>query len=341
MNKNLLSFAGILIIMFVSMSLASADTVLSCNPHVNIISQDPSPAIPDSYVKVVFEISNLATCNGLSVKLNPIYPFSLDPGYNPIQTIEKNPYSPDYKTAWDVPYTIRVAQDALEGDYELKLQYHEGANKDFQYSSFVEEGFNLTVTDVQTDFAVVVQQSSGTQVSLGIVNTGKNVANSLIVGIPQQDNYRPSGTSQQIVGNLAAGDYTIVSFTVTPQFSRNTTRGAPGAVGQAPANAAEQMPKVKMDYTDGIGERRSVVKEVQLSSQGNSTRNNFNMARNGTTTSTTSIWWYIGGGAVILIVAGLFFFKYKEKLGFWKKGSKEKSSGKVPEWVLTERTRKK
>ena len=325
-----------------------------CNLVFTLVNQDPSPAVANDYVKVLIQVSgvdNFNCKNGVAVKLVPEYPFSLDPGVNPIQTIDGPTYnSQGYLSDWMIPYKLRVANDALEGDYDLKLLYHIGSGSDFSTSS-VEKDFNISVTDAQTDFSTVIQDSSGTQVSFGIVNTGKNTANSLIVGIPSQESYRATGTSQQIVGNLAAGDYTIVSFNIASTAgmrNRNFTRGdnsSNATVAGQNFNPQSQTIKIQMDYTDAIGKRRSVVKEVQYSQAagGNLTRGNF-QGRTSSSSSTFSFatvisyittYWYVSLLVVLIILWILWKFVIK------KHTKHEKNSGKTPDWVESERIRKK
>lgn len=338
MRRNYLLYIVIIsIITLFCISSAKAVTSNLCTPNINLVSQDPIPANPNSYVKVVFEVSDLGNCQGLAVRLNPEYPFSLDPGYNSIQTIQANPYSPGYQSIWTIPYTIRIAEDALEGEYSLKLQYSRGSGTNFD--NYIEEGFNISIIDTQTDFDAIIQEASGSQVSLGIVNIGKNTANSVIVKIPQQENFRASGTSEQIVGNLAAGDYTIVSFNIAALMNnRNMTRA--GYLNST-QNPGEQTLKVEIDYTDGIGKRRSATKDVQFSgslSQENSTIiANFRR----TNSSSGNLWLYI---VIIVIVIVLAIIGYKNRAKIkklYKKIRNKEGSKNIPKWVLSEITAKK
>jgi hypothetical protein len=326
MKNKFLYISGILILITFIYSVSAALDTSLCNPTIQIVNQDPYPAIPDSYVKVVIQVSNLGSCNGFAVKLNPEYPFSLDPGVDSVQTIAKEPYAPGFKTSWDVPYKIRVANDALEGDYYLKLYYHQGVSEDF-ITNYIVKSLNISITDAQTDFDVVVQESTGSQISLGIVNSGKNTANSLVVGIPQQENYRVSGTSEQIVGNLAAGDYTIITFNVAQGFGGyNQTRNRQYNASNQPPN--QQIPqnqplKIKIDYTDGIGKRRSVIKEIPLSgslTQTNITSRitNGQFNRNNSNNTGLSIWWIIVIGIVIIIILVIVLLKYGENIRILK-----------------------
>jgi hypothetical protein len=333
----LILMASLFIFVIANVNLAAAQDL--CNPQITLVNQDPNPAVPNSYVKLLFEISGLekqACSSGMAVELKPEYPFSLDPGTDPIQTVEGSTYTRGYTTTWMVPYKVRIAENALEGDYQIKLLYHIGSNRNFE-TSYVEGNFNVTITDALTDFDAVLQEVSGTQISIGIVNTGKNTANSVIVKIPQQENYMTTGISEQIVGNLVAGDYTIVSFSIAQTMQRNATNSTAFRQGALPQ---AQPLKVKIDYTDGIGKRRSVVKEVQLSSallQGNATRVMPTSANRYTSKSSgISVWWYAAGVVVVAAAAILAFRKYRSRLH--KKEMHGKSSEHVPKWVAEEKT---
>lgn len=351
-NKLLIiTTATLFMITLMSINLTRADTTTTpCQLSMDLVNQDPNPAVPGDYVKVLIQVSGIENpyCNGAKVKLEPEYPFSLDPGDTTLQTLAASTYVQDYKTAWTIPYKLRIASDAIEGDYQLKLICDSGVNNYFDDLS-VEKHFNITVTDVQTDFDAVIQETSGTQVSIGIVNTGKNTANSLVVGIPQQDNFVATGTSKQIVGNLAAGDYTLVSFDIASRLQRNGNRTIQGQNSdnqvQNIGSGNEQMLEVQIDYTDGIGKRRSTIKDIQFSST--ATQGNFTAARltsgqtgRSSTSSGTSVWWYVAG-AVVLVAVGVVVYKRKEIKYFYKKTRHEKSSGNPPDWVSAERTPRK
>ncbi|MFA5856835.1 MAG: hypothetical protein WC867_05725 [Candidatus Pacearchaeota archaeon] len=328
------------ILFILIMSLAMLTTFInaatsnpSCNFNIQMINQDPNPGVPNEYVKVLFKVTGTENplCSHVSVKLNPEYPFSMDPGTNDQQTLDGSTYVAGYNTNWMIPYKLRIAQDALEGDYNLKLLYKMDESND-PSSSWVEKTFPISIVDSQTNFDIVVQDATTTQVSFGVVNTGKNIANSMIVKIPQQNSYRVTGTSEQIVGNLDAGDYTIVSFSLTTAArSRNTT------------NSESLTPlKVQIDYTDEIGERRSLTKDVQFNVASFST--NSTRFTNTRTTTTTTAWYksYYFYGVLILLLIGYIYYKRKNKFNiiFWK-GKNKTNSSNDPDWVQSERIKHK
>jgi len=336
-NKLLLVIAAAVVILGF-FSFASADESATCSPTIQLVSQDPVPAVPDGYLKVVFEVTNIDNnaCNGLSVKLDPTYPFSLDPSSDAVQSIQNSPYTQNYQQGWTVPYKLKIASDAVQGDYNLRLFWAAGSTGSFESS--IEKNFNITITDAQTNFATVIQEVSGTQVSIGVVNTGKNTANSVIVSVPQQDDFRTSGISQQIVGNLAAGDYTLVNFNVLPKFSRNSTQSA-----TAQNLPASHILKVQIDYTDGIGQRRTTTKDIALDNtliQGNLTTGQLRTSRTSTTTSSISLWEYIAAIAAALLIVGVVYKKRSSIANFYKK-RKNANSNETPDWVIAERHHKK
>lgn len=312
----------------------------SCNPVIKIVSQDPIPSIPDSYVKLIFEVSNLGNCYGFAVKLNPEYPFSLDTGSDSIQTIENIPSSSGYKSAWDVPYKIRIASDALDGEYNLKLTYHEGSGRDFETFA-IEKMFNITIQDSRTKFDAVIQESAGSDVSIAIANIGKYTANSVVVRIPEQESFIVSGTDGQMVGNLESGDYTIVGFSVASKVTapRNMTRGS------SPSNSPVQSSNLKFDvyYTDNIGERRIVNMELPLNS-GNSTMMSGFPGRK-TSSSSWSSWYTILIILVIFIGGCWIYKKYPKKIrDFLSKiisKKPDKSLSKIPDWIKNAREKVK
>jgi hypothetical protein len=270
-----------------------------CFLQVKMLNQDPYPAIPGDYVKIVFEVTGIENpiCNGASIKLLPEYPFSLDSDIS-TQSI-KGGYIENYKTSWLVGYKLRIDKNALTGDYSINLLYQEGNKTDF--SSAKQKTFKVRVEDVQTDFDVILQEQSGSTITLGIINIGKNAANSVIVRIPQQDNFRVTGTSEQIIGNLAPGDYTLVSFDVMPR--RNITQ------------FIENQLKIRIDYTDTLGERKMIMKDVGIFFQGNFTaRNQLPKIQ---AKQTRFQWQYIVIALLSLAVVYLFKKNRKEKESAW------------------------
>ncbi|AKB78989.1 NPCBM-associated, NEW3 domain of alpha-galactosidase [Methanosarcina horonobensis HB-1 = JCM 15518] len=192
----------------------------------------------------------------------------------------------------------------------------------------------------ETDFDVSFSESDEGEISLSVANVGNNIAYSVKVSVPKQDNYKVSGSSSTIVGNLEKGDYTIASFDVTSTQGALGTEGGAGAPGTArasteggnltAASVAGNPLKVQIEYTDAKGERITVDKEVELEITGGS------MPAQGKRASSNSGTSYLPYIAVIMLAGGAFVYRKKiqERIQAQrqkKPGNKKPEVSKKPE----------
>jgi hypothetical protein len=322
-NKSFFILAMALFFSFVFLNFISAQgTNYSVNYNyggiqISSLKYDPYPANPGEYVDVWIS-ANINSANSYAkFELVQNFPFSLDNSEDAVQ--EYKGFSGNVV----IHYKVRVDKNAVEGINQLQIKVT--SNPVSSTSSIYST--DIDIANAQTDFDLVVQDSTTSQVSLAIANIGKNTANSMIVRIPDQKGFRVTGTNGQMVGNLVSGDYTVTSFSLV-SLARNS------------GNLT-----VQIDYTDNIGERRSVLKEVQFNSQssgnltgsftgaasGNFVRGNFS---NSTKNSNTK--WYIITGILVLILVVLFIYsrntkKYNEF--FRHKKDVKKEDFEVPEWI--------
>jgi hypothetical protein len=155
---------------------------------------------------------------------------------------------------YEIPVEVSVSPNAVPGLYSLSIsiQYQDktGANQSISSVAGIEIGG-------ETDFDVSVQESTSTLTTLAITNIGTTTAYSTVVRIPQQENFRVVGSSSSVLGNLNAGDYTLVSFQILP--TRNFTQGTGRKL------------LVEIYYTDAVGIRRVVEKDVEIGLLSNTT----------------------------------------------------------------------
>jgi hypothetical protein len=290
--------------------------------QVSSLKYEPYPVNPGEYFNIWIKAYIPPTELGINYakfELVEEFPFSLDSNEDSIREYE------GVSGNVLMSFKIRVDEDAVEGVNNLKL--YVSSNKYLDTSRV--EIFEISIADSQTDFDLVVQDLTDSEISLAIANIGKNTANSMIIRIPEQQDYRIIGTNGQMIGNLESGDYTIVGFSLI-----STSKGDGNLT-------------IQIDYTDNIGERRSVLKEVQLDSESSfiniTNTNNFpgpsgDMIRedfpNQSKNSNTK--WYIMTSVLAFVLIGLFIYskkfkKSKENLkNINKKNSKEDSE---PEWI--------
>ena len=157
----------------------------------------------------------------------------------------------------ELKYTVVADVNAQPGLYQLDLN--------LKYESLTNTTSTVIKTKAgifvggETDFDVAFSESTQGQTSLSVANTGNNPALSVSVRIPEQSNFRVTGSNSAIIGNLDKGDYTIVSFQMAS--GSNSTRANPRA---GPTQMPNRNLKVLVDYTDTTGERHSIEKSVPV-----------------------------------------------------------------------------
>lgn len=230
MKKSLLIISALILL-----NLVSATLTPSCELRVDLFNQDPYPAVPGDYVKVIFQVRGVenSACRDVVFSIVPEYPFSLDTDKSSSITIKGGTYTNDYNAFLMVPYTLRVNKDAIEGYNALKIKY----STDRTLSSFVTEDFDIKVEDVKTDFQIFVRDydSMKNTITFEILNSGKNDVEALVFKIPKQENIVVRRSSTNIIGSLDSNDFTTTNFEAVPSN---------GEI------------KIELEYTDSINKRR-------------------------------------------------------------------------------------
>lgn len=223
----------------------------------------------------------------------------------------------------ELKYTVVADVNAQPGLYQLDLN--------LKYESLTNTTSTVIKTKAgvfvggETDFDVAFSESTQGQTSLSVANTGNNPALSVSVRIPEQSNFRVTGSNSAIIGNLDKGDYTIVSFQIASSGMANFSRQG----GQRPSQQDLQRLrnqtgignnnlKVIIDYTDTTGERRSVEKNVPIqfrSSTDTTTQQTGQLQR----TQQTSFWQSKTFIALVIIVALVIGFVLYRKKGIREK----------------------
>lgn len=299
--------------------------------QITQLKYDPYPVTPGEYFDIYIKVQAIGdSVKDATFELTPEFPFSLDGNENPIR--KYGSVSSDIV----MKYKVRVDKDAVEGVNQLKLKY--SINEEENYWTTTQ--LDVQVDNSKTDFDLVIQDSTFSETSIAIANTGKNTANSLIVKIPEQQNFGVTGTNGQMVGNLDSGDYTVVSFSLAPT----------GMDSRSERNLT-----VELDYTDAIGERRSILKDIQVGPQTLSGLNmtgqsSGNFAGGRTNAKKNSSFWYEIGVILILVILIIIIYKkYTKQIknlfnkikNKFRKKDIQAHSDKTPDWVLKEREKEK
>ncbi len=292
--------------------------------QASLVNQDPYPAEPGGYADLLFKIENIGTekADNVTFELVPYYPFSLEPGSNPVTWIGSiGSYQKD-NNAFQVKCRVRIDSEAVEGENDLTVKYSYGT------SSYNTKTFNLTISNPGTKFEVVLQESSESSTTLAIVNIGLNNAYSVIARIPEQDGFTVTEPSSVVIGNLAGNDYTLASFQVSQSsassggrlFNRTQAPSGQAVPSETQGQITAKELKVEISYTDEIGQRRTVVKLVPMATTGYTatTTTSFSATRSSSTSMSQGYLYIIAGAAGI--VAVIAFFLFRQRKGRKKRG---------------------
>ena len=241
---NRLRIFWLIIVFFIALPLFGSAVSATCDLGAELINQDPYPALAGDYVEVLFQINGINSgCEeGAIAELILDYPFSLDDGSRK-RSIELSTYAGyGHNSNWNILYNIRIAADALEGDYEVELKY-KGKNNP-QQDGYSFERFNITIEDGRTDFEIHVQDHNMGErnIIFEILNIGNQDVEALTAEIPKQDNVIIKGSNRNIVGDLDSNEYTTADFEAIP---------------------SEGEILVNLYYTDSTNERRMLQKWVE------------------------------------------------------------------------------
>ena len=270
----------ILLLVLLSVAFVSADT--TCDLEVTLLNQDPYPAVPGDYVKLVFQIGGITSpdCDDITFNLPSSYPIEFDPGESGIRTFKKVDYVKDYESNILVPYEVRINKDAINGANSIEVQVQS------RNGIMLSETFDIEIEDVRADFEIYIKDFdySTNELTLEILNIEQSDIEALIVKIPKQDNIIVKGSNQVIVGDLDSNEYTTADFEATPSDGEIT---------------------VKLIYSDTINTRRSITKTVIFDSSYFTERK--------ADKKTISIGTYLLLGIAVIIIVWIAVKKFKKK----------------------------
>lgn len=279
-------------------SMYRSTSRLSLSPTLLVknIDQDPLPAQPGETTDIVLRIDNV----GGPIK-NPRFalvlpsPFTLD-------TLNDNKALYPSLAAGEkitLRYTVGVNKHALPGLYEAEFRMY------LSETSFLPYYFQIKVDEVTSAFDVALNEISQEGVSLAISNTGKNAANAITIRLDALRDFDVLGPPSYILGNLNAGDYTLLNVLLLPK--RNIT-------------SVEVLNlSIAIDYTDMNGNRRTLAKELPITTTSH-LRKSFSalrtalMAESSDTTSTNSMNLFQYTTLVLIVLLIIVIVYYRRKL---------------------------
>ncbi len=273
----------LILLLLLATSFTAAEA--ACYLDVTLLNQDPYPAVPGDYVKLVFQMEGLDSpnCDDITFELLSDYPIEFDPDDTGFRTFKKVDYVEDYETNLLIPYEVRIHEDALDGanPIEVRVQSRNDAP--------LSKTFNLEVDDVRAEFEIYVKDYNyaTNEITIEVLNIEASDIEALTIEIPKQDAIQVKGANRVVVGDLDSNEYTTADFEaalVSGEF------------------------KVNLIYSDKINTRRTVEKTVNFDSSYFTNRK----ADQKTTGTGVYIFWAV---VVLLLVYWIFrkIKKSKEK----------------------------
>lgn len=266
------------VILFLSIFLLNLVSA-SCTLDASLVNQDPYPAVPNEYVKLVFQVTGLQDpdCKNVYFELVPSYPLILDPDSSTKVKIKGDTYLKDYSSHLQVPYKVRIDENALNGDAQIEVKFSSTTNPDF----YISKQFDISIEDVRADFEIYVKNYdiATNTIEFEILNIGENDISALTVEIPSQENIDVRGANRNIVGDLDSNDYTTADFEAIAQNGEIT---------------------LNLYYTDLIGVRREAQEIVSFEKAP--------FEKQASNQTSSSIGTYI---IILLIIAGIVYYFYR------------------------------
>ena len=210
----------ILVLFMVMLSVSFVSAAEVCDVGATLVNQDPYPAVPGEYVKVVFQVDGISNsaCGEITVDLMQDFPYSLDPGVSSQIMVQGGVYPQDYASFLLAPYRVRIDEQAMDGENPIRLKYSATGVISSNVSYRTEE-FNLTIEDLHTDFEIAVKDydRSSNTLTFEILNVGEHDVEALTVEVPRQSTISVKGSNRNIVGSLDSNEDTTFSFEATPK----------------------------------------------------------------------------------------------------------------------------
>ena len=273
---------GVLLAGLLFLSLIVLVSAESCDPSVTLLNQDPYPAVPGDYAKLVFQVEGVSStaCGDVSIELVEKYPITIDPSTPKNISIKAGTYTgTNYQSFVMAPYKVRVDENALDGDNPVELLIQrEGGTESHE--------FNINIEDTRADFEVHIKDYNYAtrELTREILNIGDPDIQALTIEIPRQNNIDVKGANRVVAGDLDSNEYTTADFEAIMTNGEIT---------------------LNLYYSDAINVRRTVVETITFDSS-------YFIDRIADQ-KTTSKWTYVLYVAVVLLIIWFIVRKFKKK----------------------------
>lgn len=148
----------------------------------------------------------------------------------------------------------------------------------------------------ETSFEVSFTEFLRGEASFSITNIGSNLANSVVVKIPTQENWTLQGSDSDVVGSIKKGSFGRAQFKIKPKYndygSNNLT--------------------LLVEYTDTTGKRQNFTKTLTLDSSFFKENQNVNFSNLEREKNNSFFNWRTAIVIIVLLIGGFIFYKKKK-----------------------------
>ncbi|MBU0467085.1 MAG: hypothetical protein KJ718_04145 [Nanoarchaeota archaeon] len=240
MKKSVIGLVVLVFVLFFNVGFASAK---QCGLNISVVNQDPYPAVPGGYVKVVFQMNGVDNpeCGEVGFEIVENFPFSLDEGEPARVDIGSGTHIRNFRSFWLIPYELRIHENALDGNNPVDVVVYHDQGRTKSLSKIEQFDINIETADVDFEISIKEYETSTNTITFEILNVGENDVEALTLEIPKQDNIAVKGSNRNIIGDLDSNEDTTAKFEAIPQN---------GEI------------EVSIIYTNKIDERRMLTKRV-------------------------------------------------------------------------------
>ncbi len=320
----------------ISFSTKTLDIEVSGREFAQIIHVDKAKLDPGKETEMKFTITNI----GNSPLQNLVFSWNEADGVILPVYSDNTKYIKyiDVGESTELGYTVVADVNAVAGLYQLNLNLKFDAENSTSRETNTKAG---VFVGGETDFDVTFSESSAGQTSLSVANIGNNPALSVTVRVPEQNNFRVTGSTSSIIGNLDKGDYTIVSFQIMQAGSMSGGAGAMDRTNIRRLSEEERQKlmeqfsqsedndlKVLIEYTDTTGIRRKLEKTVPIQFRSSGSAGDFGEGHAAQFGRQQSIWRNpkIIGPIItlIIVIIGLVYYRKRKSINLFKFLKKKK-----------------
>jgi len=206
------------------LEFANATELDKYNVAYNLVNQIPDPAEPGKYVELRWKVENFGSkmAENVIVELLPVFPFSLDPGISATQKIGGVWGRQIGEEGVMLFYKVRVDEDAIEGDNQIKLRYSlDNGNSWLNLDPFIvrvrTQDAILAIEDISSTFDTIRPGEIST-IKIKLMNMADSLLKDIKVKLDVDDvDLAPVGsTNEKTIKTLKSGEIVTIEFDIMP-----------------------------------------------------------------------------------------------------------------------------